>query len=178
MNEQEIVTLKRDCQGFLIPAGTAIHLPRGTEVTIVQALGGNYTVNVYGNWVQINAINADALGKEVEQAAAFDENSTLEEKAWALMRTCFDPEIPVNIVDLGLVYECDLQACDDSQYQANVQMTLTAPGCGMGPVLAADVKSKLETLAEIKEAHVEIVLDPPWDQSMISDEGKLQLGLL
>jgi len=178
MHEQEIVTLQRDCQGFLIPAGTALHLPKGTEVTIVQALGGNYTVNVYGNWVQINAVNADALGKEVDQPVAFDENSSLEDKAWAFMRTCFDPEIPVNIVDLGLVYECHFSQQENNNYYADVKMTLTAPGCGMGPVLAADVKSKLETLPEVDEANVEIVLDPPWHQGMISDEGKLQLGLL
>jgi probable FeS assembly SUF system protein SufT len=178
MSEQEIVTLRRDCQGFLIPAGTSLHLPKGTEVTIVQSLGGNYTVNVYGNWVQINAIDADALGKAVEHSMVFDDNASLEDKAWSLMKTCFDPEIPVNIVDLGLVYKCDLTKNDEDNYQANVDMTLTAPGCGMGPVLAADVKSKLETLAEIDKAHVEIVLDPPWNQNMISDEGKLQLGLL
>lgn len=175
---EEIITLRRDCEGFLIPAGTSIHLPKGTEVTIVQSLGGNYTVNVYGNWIQINAINADALGKEVEHTAVFDENSSLEDKIWALMKTCFDPEIPVNIVDLGLIYDCQVTQTSDQTYRVKIDMTLTAPGCGMGPVLAADVKSKVESLPEVEAAEVEIVFDPPWHQGMISDEGKLQLGLV
>ncbi len=175
--EQEIIVLRRDCAGFMIPAGTSIHLPKGTEVTIVQSLGGNYTINVYGNWIQINALNADALGKEVERSTEFDDDSTLEEKAWGLMKTCYDPEIPVNIVDLGLIYGCEIVDRKDKTFTAEVKMTLTAPGCGMGPVLAADVKSKLESLPEISEANVEIVFDPPWSREMVSEEAKLQLGL-
>ncbi|QLH42676.1 MAG: putative Fe-S cluster assembly protein SufT [Coxiellaceae bacterium] len=177
----EIIILRRDCDALLIPSGAKISLPKGTEVTISQALGGTYTVGVYGNLARIDGKDADALGKEIILPDNEASNSlSLEDQVWEQLRTCYDPEIPVNIVDLGLIYQCTLSPLPDQpeQHQADIQMTLTAPGCGMGPVLAADVKQKLLAIPGIVVAEVNIVFDPPWDQSRMSDAAKLQLGML
>lgn len=179
MSTQNIIILNRNVNARLVPSGALIQLLEGTEVTITQSLGDTFTVNVYGNLARIDSVDADALGKESTALTAVDlENAPLEEVMWAQLKTCFDPEIPVNIVDLGLVYECHLHPLRKNEHQALVKMTLTAPGCGMGPVLAEDVKRKLLMIPRIKDAQVEIVFDPPWDRAMMSDAAKLQLGLL
>jgi probable FeS assembly SUF system protein SufT len=160
-------------------------LQKDTEVTITQALGGTYTVNIYGNLARIDSKDADALGKAVDAAIATAdfENMSLEDLVWTQLKTCYDPEIPINIVDLGLVYECKIECCsenengNENEYQILIKMTLTAPGCGMGPVIAADVKQKVAAIPGVKDAEVEIVFDPPWDREMMSEAAKLQLGV-
>lgn len=175
-----IITLSRDVDAFLIPSGARIYLHKGTEVTITQALGNSYTVNIYGNLSRIDGRDADALGKEpiASPPTELPPGATLDDLVWSQLKTCYDPEIPVNIVDLGLIYECKITTkLDELGCHIAVKMTLTAPGCGMGPVLAADIKQKLLALPTVTEVHVEVVFDPPWDRSMMSDAAKLELGL-
>lgn len=176
-----IITLTRDVDAFLIPSGARVYLHKGTEVTITQALGSSYTVNIYGNLARIDGKDGDALGKEPTPPppAELPEGVTLDELIWKQLKTCYDPEIPVNIVDLGLIYHCELiKKPGKKEHRVDIKMTLTAPGCGMGPVLAEDVKQKLLALPTITEVNVEMVFDPPWDRSMMSDVAKLELGLL
>jgi probable FeS assembly SUF system protein SufT len=179
----EPIPLQRDTPARMVPEGVEMVLKAGTLVRVTQALGGNFTVaSDRGNLFRIAADDADALGEaavaaaeDARQAAAVE--GDLEERVWAQMRTVFDPEIPVNVVDLGLVYSCEVEPGDEGARVA-VKMTLTAPGCGMGPVIADDVKQKIEALPGVAGAEVEIVFDPPWDRHMISDAAKLELGLL
>lgn len=184
MNSQEIIILRRDCDAFLIPSGARIYLPKGSEVTITQSLGGTYTVNIYGNLARIDSKDADALGKEAVvpapalAAAQPNDDIALDDLVWTQLKTCYDPEIPVNIVDLGLIYECLVTTMDEEKKRVAIKMTLTAPGCGMGPVLAADVKQKVSAVPGVGEVNVDVVFDPPWEQSRMSDAAKLQLGLL
>ncbi len=167
-----------------MPVGTKVTLSQGEEARITQELGGSYTVIVNGNMFRIDGTDADALGKEVKSAtirAGSDKPATAEEiekHIWEQMRTVFDPEIPVNIVDLGLIYDCVVDKIPDGDYRAKVKMTLTAPGCGMGPVLQQDVQNKLLCIEEIDEAEVELVWEPAWNQGMMTEAAKLQLGLL
>jgi probable FeS assembly SUF system protein SufT len=175
------VALIRDCEATLVPLGNRVIIPRDTEVVIAQALGGSYTVYVSGNMARIDGHNADALGLEPEAEPELPENadaSEIKEFVWERMKTCFDPEIPINIVDLGLVYDCNLTPLGDNRYQVDVVMTLTAPGCGMGDVIAADVRHKLERIPQVEKARVELTFDPPWDREMMSDAAKLQTGML
>jgi probable FeS assembly SUF system protein SufT len=176
----DIVILRRDCEALLIPSGARLLLQQGTEVVITQALGDSYTVNIYGqgNLARVSGRDADALGKELSTLLSLDPNASLEEQIWVQLKTCYDPEIPVNIVDLGLIYECRPALVAENEYQVLIKMTLTAAGCGMGPVLANDVKQKVQILPGVKEVQVEIVFDPPWDQSKMSEAAKLQLGML
>ena len=175
----QIILLQRDCDATLIPAGTPLDLPKGTEVTITQALGGSYTVNVYGNLVRIAAKDADALGFEpIDVLADLPEDASLIDQVWAVLKTCYDPEISVNIVDLGLVYDCSLSAHDSGQQQLNITMTLTSPGCGMGPVLEEDVRQRAGALDNVAEVIVDMVFDPPWTRESMSDAARLELGLL
>lgn len=178
MTDNDIIILQRDVNALLIPSGARIYLQQGTEVTITQSLGGSYTVNIYGNLARIDNKDADALGKPVQLQFSEEEleNSTIEELVWTQMRTCYDPEIPVNIVDLGLIYECNINESKE-QYQIHIKMTLTAPGCGMGPTIAAEVKNKVEALPKVSTVEVEIVFDPPWNHSLMSDAAKLELGM-
>lgn len=179
MNEE--IELLRDCEAIRIPQGNTISLPKGTKVVITQSLGGSYTVATdTGFLVRITENNADALGFEVPKPAApVDPNAKLDEKAvWDVLKTCYDPEIPVNIVDLGLIYDCSIIRKEGQSAKVFVKMTLTAPGCGMGPTLAAEAKSKIEALPGVAEADVELVWDPAWNQSMISEAGKMKLGLI
>ncbi len=175
----EQVITQRECQVIEIPDGTPIELPAGTSVRIAQALGDTYTlVTPRGQMVRLDARDADVIGKEPPAAPVEGEGGPLEEQVWGQLRTCFDPEIPVNIVDLGLIYDCSLSDADDAgQRQAHVKMTLTAPGCGMGQVLADDVKRKVERLPGIAAAEVEVVFDPPWNPNMMTEAAKLQLGM-
>ncbi|MGJ3241377.1 MAG: putative Fe-S cluster assembly protein SufT [Opitutales bacterium] len=175
--------LTRDVEGFLIPQGDAMTLPAGARVTITHRLGGNFTVMTGNGMFRIAARDADALGEEVadEEADAADEDHEGppdEDKIWEQLKTVFDPEIPVNIVDLGLVYNMAVQERDEGGHAVHVDMTLTAPGCGMGPVIAEDARQKVITVPGVRDAQVEIVWDPPWNQDMISEEGKMILGLI
>ena len=182
-SEPKILT--RDVEASVVPIGTKVTLQKGEAAHITQSLGGTYTVVVNGNMFRIESKDADALGLEAPataaSAAAPAEPLTqeeLEKKIWEQLKTCYDPEIPVNIVDLGLIYDCHLTPIGTESFKADVKMTLTAPGCGMGPVLAQDVQNKLVSLEPIDEANVELVWDPPWNQGMMTEAAKLQLGLL
>src|SRR5678815_167408 len=184
MQSNEPKTLVRDVEAAVVPVGTKVTLQKGEPAYITQSLGGSYTVIVNGNMFRIDGKDADALGIEVQAKPAAAPmtprtREQIEQEAWAQMKTCYDPEIPVNIVDLGLIYSCQVAPLEDgSQYKADVKMTLTAPGCGMGPMLAQDVQNKLMSLDEVSEANVELVWDPPWNQGMMTEAAKLQLGLL
>ncbi|MCH9643724.1 MAG: putative Fe-S cluster assembly protein SufT [Gammaproteobacteria bacterium] len=176
---REIIVLSRDCMALMVPSGARILLHEGTEVTVTQSLGSSFTVNVYGNLARIEAKDADALGKEVQSVLDdLPEDATLEDKIWTQLKTVFDPEIPVNIVDLGLVYKHEVTDREDGSRMVWIEMTLTAPGCGMGPVIAADAREKVLVIDEVSEVDIELTFDPPWDQSMMSDAAKLELGLL
>jgi probable FeS assembly SUF system protein SufT len=180
----ELKILSRDVEASVVPVGTKVTLQKGEQAHITQSLGGTYTVIVNGNMFRIESKDADALGIEMSAAPASATASgpmtqeQLEKQVWDSLKTCYDPEIPVNIVDLGLIYDCHLTPIGESNYKADVKMTLTAPGCGMGPVLAQDVQNKLISLEPIDEANVELVWDPPWNQGMMTEAAKLQLGLL
>lgn len=176
----EPVTLSRDVIGILIPQGTKVELPEGAQGAITQALGGSFTVQVEGHLFRIDGKDADAIGREVvqgPQVSADASDAEIEKAVWEQLRTCYDPEIPVNIVDLGLIYECRIETRDDGQRRAQIRMTLTAPGCGMGDILVNDVKTKVAAIPSVAEADVEMVFDPPWDQSMMSEEARLQVGM-
>ena len=169
----------------MIPAGTKVTLHQGESAIITQSLGGNYTVVVNGNMFHIAGKDADALGIEVAAQPVTTGASTpktpeeLNLEVWSQMKTCYDPEIPVNIVDLGLVYDCALSPLPDGGgHRADIKITLTAPGCGMGPALAQDVQNKLLSIEGIDEANVEVVFEPQWNQAMMSEAAKLQLGLM
>lgn len=184
MYSSEPVLLTRDVEAAVVPVGTKVTLLKGERAWITQSLGG-YTVVVNGNMFRIDAQNADALGLEVvlpqrEPGAPARSKEDLEKEVWNQLKQCYDPEIPVNIVDLGLIYDCALTplGADGSSYKADVKMTLTAPGCGMGPTLAADVQNRLLNLEEVDEANVELVWDPPWNQHMMTEAARLQLGLM
>lgn len=178
------VILNRNVEAAIVPVGTPVTLMKGEAAHITQSLGGSYTVVVNGNMFRIDGRNADALGFEVNRGPARPANQprskeALDTEVWNQLRTCYDPEIPVNVVDLGLIYSSTLTPlASPDTYKADVKMTLTAPGCGMGPTLASDVQHKLLNLEEIVEANVDIVWDPPWNQGMMTDAAKLQLGLL
>ncbi len=176
----ERVQVVRNCEAVEIPAGTKVTLEKGAEVFITQALGGSFTVQLpaYGGIYRIAAKDADALGKTVEQAGVAPASAKdLEEMAWEVLRTCYDPEIPINIVDLGLIYGMDVTKLEDGTNRVDVKMTLTAQGCGMGASIAYDAREKLLGLPGIADANVDLVWDPPWNPQMISAEGRQRLGL-
>jgi probable FeS assembly SUF system protein SufT len=182
MKTSETITLSRDCEAIQIPSGQKIMLPMGTPVTMTQSLGGTFTVVTgEGSLVRIENKDAEAIGKEAEASQAEKLTAAagpadLEKLVWDQLKTCFDPEIPVNIVDLGLVYSCLIMPLPDGGNKVDVKFTLTAPGCGMGGVLIADMGSKILNLSGVKDVDVEVVFDPPWDPSMMSDAAKIQLG--
>ncbi len=172
--------LERDCAAVLVPQGDRVTLPAGSIGYISQALGGSYTVYVEGNLFRIAGNDADALGKEPVEAPELPPDASdddVEKLVWRQLRTCFDPEIPINVVDLGLVYDCDIESLGDGRRKVNVRMTLTAPGCGMGDILVSDVTDKLELIPTVDEADVNLVFDPPWNQSMMSDAARLETGM-
>ncbi len=180
MYDREPIKLLRSCEAVMIPAGTRVVIPEGTEVNVAQSLGGSFTVYVDGNLLRIAGKDADALGREVQEGPKLPENPSdadVEKLVWEQLKTCYDPEIPINIVDLGLVYECKLMPGDANKKKVGVKMTLTAPGCGMGGILVQDVKDKLEQVPTIQGADVELVFDPPWSREMMSEEAKLQTGM-
>lgn len=185
METNEPVTLSRDCEAIQVPSGSRITLPAGTDGLILQSLGGTYTVATSeGYMVRIAGKDADALGKRPESGPPGHRDVTvetpdeMENLVWDELRTCYDPEIPVNIADLGLVYGCVVTPLAEGGYRVEIRMTLTAPGCGMGDVLKAEVESKVQDLAGVREIDVELVFDPPWDFSMIPDAAKLTLGMM
>lgn len=184
MKIEDVTIVKRDVEGTLIPYGQSVTLIPGTEVLVTQSLGGSFTLNVNGNLVRIEGKDADAIGKEVvllpsEKITVMREGVD-EDLVWEQLKTCYDPEIPVNIVDLGLIYDLNISKLSgkDAGYHLGVQMTLTAPGCGMGPVLTQDVEKKLLLIPNVKKVDVVLVFDPPWNSDRMSDSAKLELGLL
>ena len=185
MNEQmnEALTVKRDCEAILIPDGIVIDVPEGSVVFITQALGGNYTVNLNGNLAQIGAKDADALGFDIPEEALIKEpaikpdGSFNEDLVWGQMRTCYDPEIPINVVELGLIYGCKVSKLEDGEHKIDIIMTLTSPGCGMGEFLAADVREKVATIPTVADVEVELAFDPPWNMEMMSEAARLESGL-
>lgn len=177
----EPVTISRDVRAVIIPVGEELTLREGTTGFITQALGGSFTVYVEGNLFRIAGIDADALGKEPVPPPELPENATdqdIEAVIWEQLRTCYDPEIPVNIVDLGLIYRCEVKPLGNGQRSVEVDMTLTAPGCGMGEILVQDAQEKIGVIPTVSDVRVQLVFDPPWNQSMMSDEARLQTGLM
>lgn len=179
------ITLSRDCEAILIPSGEKLRILAGSQVWVTQSLGGNYTVTTdHGYMVRIVGKDADALGMVTAAAlqpgtsASAEGAEDFEKLVWDQLKTCFDPEIPINIVDLGLVYHCRATPLAEGGNKVEVKFTLTAPGCGMGEALKADIQSKILNVPGIREVNVELVWDPPWDQSMISGSAKLQLGMV
>lgn len=183
MYENTEFTLNRDCEAIQIPSGEKITIPAGTQGVITQSLGGSYTIATYMGLARVEGKNLDALGLEKPQAQparapARTDGEVSEEDIWNVLRQCYDPEIPVNIVDLGLVYDCRLIKKEDGARRVEVKMTLTAPGCGMGPAIAHDAQSKILSIDGVDEADVQLVWDPPWNQNMISEAGRMKLGMI
>ncbi len=177
----EPVKFERDCAAVLVPQGEKVTLPAGSVGYITQALGGSFTVFVEGNLFRIAGDDADALGKEPPEALQLEneaDDDAVEVLVWKQLRTCFDPEIPINVVELGLVYDCDIERLEDGSRKVNIKMTLTAPACGMGDILVDDVRTKVERVPTVAEADVDLVFDPPWNQSMMSDAARLETGML
>lgn len=180
---REEITFSRSAEAVMIPSGEKVLVPKGAQGTITQSLGGTYTlITDRGLMVRISGREVEAIGKEPQAVAEIDAQELtpekLEELVWDALKTCYDPEIPVNIVDLGLVYLCELQDAEEGGKNVRVKMTLTAPGCGMGPVLASDVKMKVETIPGVRSADIEVVFDPVWDRSMMTEAARLQLGMM
>jgi probable FeS assembly SUF system protein SufT len=175
----DFILLRRNVEATQIPSGQLVHLPEGTPVTITQSLGGTFTVHASpGGLYRIAAEDADALGQEPVEKAEIAQGPFSEELLWGALREVYDPEIPVNIVDLGLVYDLSAQPVDGGELRkVTVQMTLTAPGCGMGPALAADARQRLSVLPGVAEADVQLVWDPPWGPERISPAGRTKLGI-
>jgi probable FeS assembly SUF system protein SufT len=180
MRTNKPATVTRDVEAREIPSGIPVTLKTGEPVVLTQALGGSYTVMTqFGFMARVDGKDGDAIGEEIvtfDPAAA--EGKTTEELCWEQLRTCYDPEIPVNIVDLGLVYRCEAQPLPEGGEKVTVHFTLTAPGCGMGDYLKQDVQRKLEGLPGVKETDVQVVFEPAWEQSMMSEAARLQLGLM
>ena len=176
----EFITLMRDTMAQMVPSGTRMLLQRGTEVKITQALGESYTVEVFGNLARIEGADADALGKAPGQ---FDidvpDNASAEDKVWAALKTVYDPEIPVNIVELGLIYDCKIQPNpnDADCFDVNINMTLTSPTCAMGPVIIADAEKRIRYFPEITEVAIDLVFEPLWNRDMMSEVAQLELGV-
>lgn len=177
----EEVTFARDVRVILIPDGYEIPVEGGARGWITQVLGGHYTVQLdTGRLVRVSAVDADAIGKKAAAREASEDDleaEVSEEQVWDQLRECYDPEIPLNIVELGLVYTCELLPLEEGGYRVNVEMTLTAPGCGMGQVLADDVEYRVRSIPGVREAHIELVFDPPWSPDRMSEAGRLELGM-
>lgn len=172
--ENKNFTFSRDINVYSVPDGTLTLLKQNQQGIIVQSLGDNFTIIVEGNMFQVKGKDADAIGEEIIEIDS--NNFASEDEIWNVLHTCYDPEIPVNIVDLGLIYDCSINSKEDG-VDIHIKMTLTAPGCGMGPVIAGEVKQKLEALSGARNVMVELVWEPQWNQEMMSDAAKLQLGL-
>jgi probable FeS assembly SUF system protein SufT len=180
-HDREPFVVSRDVKAVLVPAGIEVKLRTGSVGYITQALGGSFTVYVEGNLFRVAGEDAEAIGREPPQRLELPPDATdadVEKLAWDQLRTCYDPEIPVNIVDLGLVYSCEIARREDGSRSAAVRLTLTAPGCGMGEVLVQDVKDKLEQIPTVAATDVELVFDPPWSREMMSEAARLQTGMM
>ena len=179
--DKERVILERDVKAFLIPSGDSVILQKGEPAHITQALGGSYTLMVNGNLFKIDGDDADAIGEEVahrDEIYVNDNNHEVtEDQVWDQLRTVFDPEIPINIVDLGLIYDCSLKRTKKGT-EVIVKMTLTAPGCGMGPIITDEARQKVATIPGVKKTTVELVWEPLWNRDMMSETALLQLGIL
>jgi probable FeS assembly SUF system protein SufT len=176
MSERRMVVAQADCPARRVPDGTPLTIPEGTFVTITQALGGNYTLTYHGQMVRVDGTDAHLLGLESE-TISFPEpvnDQVIEEQVWQALGTVFDPEIPVDLVNLGLIYSVKV---DQAAKQVDIQMTLTAPACGMGPVLVGDVEYRVRKVPNVKTVKVELVFDPPWQRHMMSEEAQLQTGM-
>jgi probable FeS assembly SUF system protein SufT len=183
MQSTDPITLTRDVEAAVVPVGTKVTLQKGEQAYVTQSLGGSYTVVVNGNMFRVDGKDADALGLQAAEKPSGTVTGPVtleqvEKEIWNQLKTCYDPEIPVNVVDLGLIYDCRVEPLGQNSYRVGVRMTLTAPGCGMGPVLQQDVQNKLLGLDAVDDVSVELVWDPPWNQSMLSEAAKLQLGLM
>ena len=183
IGEAEMVALERDVEASVVPSGTRVTLEKGESAAITQSLGGTFTVVVNGNMFRIDGKDADALGKESvasssEQLGRAETEEDLEKQVWDQMKTCYDPEIPVNIVDLGLIYDCHIEYLEPDSNKVNVKMTLTAPGCGMGPAIQADVENKILCVETVDEVDVELVWEPVWGREMMSEAARLELGMM
>ena len=186
MHGNSPITLERDCEAILIPVGTPITLKQGSIVYITQALGGSYTVNINGNLARIAEKDAHVLGIADSDPQIIPEQTddakgdgdVDEDLIWEQLKTCYDPEIPINIVDLGLIYDCKITPLDEGGNRVDILMTLTAPGCGMGEFIADDARCKVDSVPNVSQVNVTLTFDPPWDQSMMSDGARLQLGLM
>jgi probable FeS assembly SUF system protein SufT len=179
-HDNEPFVLSRDVKAVMVPAGIDIELKSGQSGFITQALGGSFTLYMEGNLFRLAGADADAIGKEVTKTPELPPNASEDDvlaAAWDQLRTCYDPEIPINVVDLGLIYECTVKRQDDGRRMLDVRLTLTAPGCGMGDVLVQDIKQKLEVIPTVAAANVELVFDPPWNQSMMTEAARLQTGM-
>jgi len=179
--QNEAIILSRECAAVIIPAGEEVVLPEGTPGFITQALGGSFTLYIEGNLFRIAGVDADAIGKEPIKPPEIPPNATeaeFESVIWRQLKTIYDPEIPINIVDLGLIYRCHVEHSDAGKRIVKVDMTLTAPGCGMGDILMEDVREKIGIIPTVGRADVELVFDPPWSQTMMSEEARLEAGLL
>jgi len=177
----EPVTLARDCEAIIVPDGFPVTLEKGALVYITQALGGCFTIYFEGNLLRIGGLDADALRKDPIKPPELPSNATDEEfkeLAWEQMKTVYDPEIPINIVDLGLIYDCGISKLPDGSRYVYIEMTLTAPGCGMGEILVQDVRDKVGIIPTVGKVDVALVLDPPWNQTMMSEAAQLETGLL
>jgi len=173
-------TFARDCEVVMIPQGDEVTIPAGTVAYITQALGGSFTVFVDGNLFRIAGVDADAIGRKPVLPPSLPEDATeddVESLLWEQMKTVYDPEIPVNIVDLGLIYRCEMRLDEDGDRVVDVDMTLTAPGCGMGDILVDDVRSKLKMVPTISQVNVELTFDPPWNYNMMSEVARLETGM-
>jgi probable FeS assembly SUF system protein SufT len=184
MNKDQPITLTRACTAVLVPSGQKLTLSAGSAVWLTQSLGGGYTVMTErGHMAHIDGDEGDALGMatvsavKIEDARPTESIEAVEKQIWKQLRSCFDPEIPVNIVDLGLIYHCGLSRLADGGYRSEVRFTLTAQGCGMGAFLKEDIRNKLMAVPGVREVEVELVWEPPWNQTMLSEGAKLQLGI-
>tara|TARA_B100001559_G_scaffold47419_1_gene35870 strand:+ start:168 stop:707 length:540 start_codon:yes stop_codon:yes gene_type:complete len=173
----ESIRLLRDVDAYMVPSGDEVRLLAGNLVKVTQALGGNYTVIINGNMVQIRSENADALGMDVPEENSYEPSGDIEKQIWDQLKTCYDPEIPVDIVELGLIYDLSIEN-GKSGREVSIKMTLTAPGCGMGPVIADEVDRKINGLEGIDNVSVELVWEPMWTRDMMSEAAQLELGML
>ena len=177
-NEDQRIRVLRDVEANMVPSGDEITLVEGILVQITQSLGGNHTVIINGNMAQISADNADALGLKIEERDSYQPNSDFSEQlVWDQLKTCYDPEIPVNIVELGLIYDLSILDSKDGEKSVTIMMTLTAPGCGMGPVIAGEVERKVGAINNVQDVKVELVWEPQWNQGMMSEAAQLELGM-
>ncbi|MFC1527832.1 putative Fe-S cluster assembly protein SufT [Candidatus Neomarinimicrobiota bacterium] len=179
--DTEKLILKRNVSAFLIPSGDKVTLQKGEPVSITQALGGSYTVLLNGNLFKLDGEDADAIGKKNIQTIVIpsesQNNEVSEQQVWDQLKTVYDPEIPINIVDLGLIYDCKLTKLKEGT-KVDIQMTLTAPGCGMGPIITEEAKQKTQGIQGVIDVNVELVWEPLWNREMMSETALLQLGIL